>query len=256
MKAALAPDFSTVTEQPGLPCSALQRAMIEARYAWAVEHAFNKDVLEVACGAGLGLEALARVARSVEAGDVDSSNVSLARHACARVANCRVERIDALDLPFDDASLDLVLLFEAVYYLSDARRFFSEARRVLRPGGELLLVTVNPEWSGFHPSPFHTCYPPALELRKLLVESGFSSRVSAAFPENPSPLSLLKKLASRTGLMPRTMRGKILIKRLVFGRLTPLPERLSAPRAASLTPVQHLGTLRRHRVLYVEALRA
>ena len=259
MKAALAPDFSTVTEQPGLPASALQRAMLEARYAWAVEQARAKDVLEVACGAGLGLEALARVARKIRAGDLDAANTALAERAAAGLANTLVEKFDALDLPYPESSFDLVLLFESIYYLADLPRFFSEARRVLRSGGKLLITTVNPEWGGFHPSPFHSRYLSALGLRKALVEAGFSSRVRAAFPENTASsylLNLIRRAASRTRLMPRTMRGKTALKRMVFGRLTPLPARLSSPRPASLTPIEHLKTLAHHRVLYVEASRS
>src|SRR5271156_5958760 len=99
-------DFSKVTELPGQRATRIQMAMLRARYGWAASRAKDADVLEVACGAGLGLAWLTGVARSVEAGDLDATNCELAR----------VRRMDALDLPFKDQSFDLVLLFEALYY--------------------------------------------------------------------------------------------------------------------------------------------
>jgi SAM-dependent methyltransferase len=42
-------------------------------------------------------------------------------------------------LPFDDASFDLVTCIEAFHYVEDPRRGISEIRRVLRPGGTVLI---------------------------------------------------------------------------------------------------------------------
>ena len=146
MNPALARSYFTVTEQPGQPASRIQLEMLEARYAWAAEQAREKDVLEAGCGAGMGLPVLGRVARSVQAGDVDAENLRAARAACAGHANVTLRAFHAQNLPFPDEGFDLVLLFEAIYYLPDVRRFLEETWRVLRPGGTLLIVTVNPEW--------------------------------------------------------------------------------------------------------------
>lgn len=42
-------------------------------------------------------------------------------------------------LPFDDASFDLVTCYEAFHYVEDPRRGIDEIRRVLRPGGRVLI---------------------------------------------------------------------------------------------------------------------
>ena len=102
MNPALARSYLTVTEQPGQPASRIQLEMLEARYAWAAEQAREKDVLEAGCGAGLGLPALARVARSVQAGDVDAENLRAARAACAGHANVTLRAFHAQNLPFPD----------------------------------------------------------------------------------------------------------------------------------------------------------
>jgi SAM-dependent methyltransferase len=42
-------------------------------------------------------------------------------------------------LPFDDASVGALVLFDVLHHLPDPRRFFGEAVRVLRPGGRIVL---------------------------------------------------------------------------------------------------------------------
>src|ERR687887_2697034 len=51
-------------------------------------------------------------------------------------------------LPFADATFDAVTSFEVVYHLgvNDDRRAFAELRRVLRPGGVLLLRLPAHDW--------------------------------------------------------------------------------------------------------------
>lgn len=48
-------------------------------------------------------------------------------------------------LPFDDASFDLVTCYEAFHYVEDPDRGIAEIRRVLRPGG-VVLITVPFVW--------------------------------------------------------------------------------------------------------------
>jgi SAM-dependent methyltransferase len=255
MTAALARTYASVTEQPGQSASRIQLEMLQARYAWAAQHAHGKDVLEAGCGAGMGLPVLAAVARLVEAGDVDPEHLAAARLACAEYAHVGVRAFDAQDFPFPDESFDVVLLFEAIYYLPDAPRFLGEARRVLRRGGRLLIVTVNPEWTGFNPSPLRTRYWSAQDLLAAFSELGLTGEIQGAFPESPawidSMIDLIRRTAVRLHLVPGTMRGKERLKRIFYGRLTPVPSRLAVcgvkpPPLEALSP----AGLRRCRVLY------
>jgi SAM-dependent methyltransferase len=258
MQAALRPDFSTVTEQPGQLATRLQLAMLSARYAWAAGYAAGKDVAEIACGAGLGLGWLARLATTVEAGDLNDANCRTAQETYGARDNIRIRTLDALDLPFPRQSLDVLLLFEAIYYLPGAERFFMEARRVLRPGGTLLIATVNCQWSGFNPSPFHSRYFSASELADALARHGFGVQVRAGFPERTGPSARLvdavRRAAVALRLIPRTMAGKAFLKRLFYGTLQAIPAELEPARGNSGPFVPVPGAdLNRYRVLYAEA---
>jgi SAM-dependent methyltransferase len=236
-------------------------AMLQTRYDWAASHAEHKDVLEIACGAGLGLGWLARVARSVEAGDLDEANCRLAQATYAGYRNIRVRLMDAMSLPFGEESFDLVLLFEALYYLADVERVFREARRVLRPGGKLLVATVNPEWRGFNPSPLSSRYLSAAELNQALLAAGFETRLLAGFPERKDRaaawVTAVRRAAVQMGWMPATMAGKAFLKRLFYGPLESIPRQLEPDgvKPEAMTAVSGDLDLGNYRVLYAEATR-
>lgn len=250
-------DFSTVTELGGEQGSHAQLARLHERYAWALGFCAGKDVLEVACGTGPGLGMLAGAARSVTGADIDLRNLARARGTYRDRPAIRLLRADAQALPFADAVLDVVLLFEALYYLPDPDRFVREARRVLRPEGTLLVCTANKDLPDFNPSPFSHKYFGARELAALLRSHFSRVDLFGGDPVGPASLKtralqLAKRSAVRLGLIPRTMNGKQLLKRLVFGRLVELPRELDG----NLDPLPILSSIpphasnHQHRVLY------
>ena len=239
-------DFSTVTELPGVGAHRQQRVALRTRYSFARQFASDKDVLEVACGAGLGLGYLARAARRVVGGDIDESNLRIARQTYSGRPDIAVIKLDAQDLPFEDNEFDVVLLYEAIYYLDDPERFFAEARRVLRPGGVVLVVSVNCEWSGFNPSPFSVRYLSASELAEAMRTAGFEPDIKFCFPDKPksflsSAVSRIRRTALKMRLIPRTMRGKELLKRVFYGRVNPL-ERELPDAGESPAPLHEVAT--------------
>ena len=62
---------------------------------------------------------------------------------------------DALDLPFEDASFDVVWTEHAQMNIADKETFYRQIRRVLKPGGRLIVAVPNfssaqAHWSGPH----------------------------------------------------------------------------------------------------------
>jgi SAM-dependent methyltransferase len=227
-----AASYSAVTELPGGRATAEQLSMLRTRYHLARERSRGKDVLEVACGSGMGLGYLAKEARTVVGGDVDESVLRFAREHYRGCGNIEVRQMDAHELPFEDDSFDLVLMYEALYYLRDAGQFLKEAQRVLRPGGELIICSVNCRWHGFNPSPFSTRYVAPDEIGALMEQSGFSPRIEFGFVDRGQSLkrqaiSLVRRAAVRAHLVPKTMRGKEWLKRLFYGPLKSLDGELT-----------------------------
>lgn len=238
-------DFSTVTELPGVGATREQLSMLYTRYHLAAAYSKGKEVLEVACGAGLGLGYLARHAERVVGGDIDMQNIRIARESCKDEERVKLYMFDAQCLPFADDGFDAVILYEAIYYLPEPKKFLKEARRVLRPGGNLLVCTANREWGGFNPSPSSARYFSARELDKTLWEEGFRPRIFGGFPEDTNSLkrriiSAIRKSAVRLKLIPKTMKGKEWLKRLFYGRLTPLGAQVQEG-MAPLAPLTELA---------------
>ena len=221
--------FKTVTELPGSGAPTEQVAMLYTRYHLAASVSQGKDVLEVACGPGIGLGYLAKRARMIVGGDYDEELLRYARGYYRD--GIRLLRLDAHNLPFADGSFDVVILFEALYYFAAPEKFVDEARRVLRPQGTLLVCTANKDWFGFNPSPFAERYFSVSELHGLLASRGFATELYGSFPINAATLRdrlllAVRRFAVTLHLIPTTMKGKELFKKLVYGKLSSLPSEL------------------------------
>ena len=99
------------------------------------------QVLEIAAGTGVVTRALAaRVPASTEiiATDLNPGMLETAAHVgTARPVQWR--QADAMKLPFGDAEFDVVACQFGAMFFPDRAQAFSEARRVLRPGGAFIL---------------------------------------------------------------------------------------------------------------------
>lgn len=73
-------DYSSIAESPNLKATQEQLERLYQRYCFARQYAKNRDVLEVACGSGIGLGYLAKVAHRVVGVDIEEKNVNLARN--------------------------------------------------------------------------------------------------------------------------------------------------------------------------------
>jgi ubiquinone/menaquinone biosynthesis C-methylase UbiE len=112
---------------------------VDARHVLfeAVAEARPARVLEVGCGEGELAERLIReLGVALVALDQSARMVELARR---RGVDARVG--DAQDLPFEDASFDVVVAAWMLYHVADLQQCLEELARVLRPGGRLVAVT-------------------------------------------------------------------------------------------------------------------
>jgi ubiquinone/menaquinone biosynthesis C-methylase UbiE len=99
------------------------------------------SALDAACGTGRHTVTLIRHGHEVIA--VDQSPEMLAQ-AAAKVPEAQFRVGDVTELPISDASLDLVLCALALSHLHDVGKAIAEFRRVLRPGGRLIVTDPHP----------------------------------------------------------------------------------------------------------------
>jgi ubiquinone/menaquinone biosynthesis C-methylase UbiE len=114
----------------------LRTATVRLSRIAAVVNVERPRLLDVGCGLGFVLEAA--VARGWDASGVDVSG---------RVVEiCRQKGLDSHvvtddRLPFDDQSFDIVTAWSVIEHMGDVREALDEWRRVLRPGGLLVVDT-------------------------------------------------------------------------------------------------------------------
>jgi SAM-dependent methyltransferase len=250
--------FLAVTELAGEEISREQLERLCHRYYWARDYCIGRDILEVACGSGPGLRYLASAARSVRAGDYSAEVLARAKAHVGDAIELKV--FDAQDMPYENASFDAVLIFEALYYIPSAERFVAEARRVLRPGGTLLIATANRDLYDFNASPHSFAYHGTIELDRLTRNAGFEPQLFGYLRVDQLSLRQkflrpVKKAAVSLNLMPKTMTGKKLLKRFVFGSGVPMPESIAAGMIdyQPPEPISAAAPDRVHKVLYCAA---
>jgi SAM-dependent methyltransferase len=142
-----------------------------ARYRWAAARARGR-ILDVACGTGYGSALLSR--QGVVTGlDYDPAAIDAARLASPRAAFI-LAKLPVL--PFEAGSFDAVVSFETIEHVVEDRPFLLEVRRVLQPGGMLLISTPNGDRPGATPNPWHVREYSLHALVGLLDSTGFVDR--------------------------------------------------------------------------------
>ena len=126
-----------------------------------------RQILETAAGTGIVTAALHRALPDADIVATDL-NPAMLQVAAGRIHSDKVrfEPADALDLPMDDNSFDLVVCQFGVMFYPDKVRANAEARRVLREGGRYMLVI----WDSVQRNP---------------GSDDIGKAVASLFPDNP-----------------------------------------------------------------------
>src|SRR5271155_5024953 len=135
-----------------------------ARYRWAAQFASGRRVLDAGCGVGYGsaLLALAGAARGVGGGGGGGKTRGGA--AGRTPPGFSLEVGDVPDLDHEEGRFDLVVCFEVIEHLQNPARAVGEFRRVLAPGGLLVVSSPNRDvYPPGNPHHVHEYLPAELE---------------------------------------------------------------------------------------------
>ncbi|HEU4699131.1 MAG TPA: metalloregulator ArsR/SmtB family transcription factor [Gemmatimonadales bacterium] len=142
---------------------------------------------DLGCGTGQVAAAVAPFVARVIAVDGSRQMLQAARRRLADTPNVELRQGELEALPLEAASLDVALLFLVLHYAVEPARVLAEARRVLRPGGRLLVCDMMPHpheewrqqrghvWQGFA----------AEQLGPWLAEAGFVEARYRPLPADP-----------------------------------------------------------------------
>lgn len=114
------------------------------RYLFVQSFVENKQVLDVACGAGYGANLLSNVANSVVAVDISKESID---YAATQYKKDNLEFVlgNVCALEFEDRSFDVITSFETIEHIYEEEQALAmqQFKRLLKPGGVLLISTPN-----------------------------------------------------------------------------------------------------------------
>jgi SAM-dependent methyltransferase len=147
------------------------------------------DYLDAGCGAGMAAQIAAHRGATVAGFDAAHALLEIARE---RVPNGDFRLADLEVVPFPDHSFDVVTGFNSFQFASDPVRALSEARRVARPGGAVVVMT----WGK----------PEGMEAAAIVAS--LRPLLPAPPPGAPGPFALsdadrLRAFATAAGLVPQ-----------------------------------------------------
>jgi len=178
--------------------------------AWSRALALLLPPLEVAdlgCGEGYLTVETARWARRVVA--VDRSPVVLA-HARAladrrKIHNITWKRGELERLPLADAVVDVALLSQALHHAKEPATALREARRILRPGGRVLILDLREHGETWVRTRLGDVWPgfTDTQLREMLVDAGFDDvRLRVGSRNAGDPFVVLVAAGTKTPSRP------------------------------------------------------
>ena len=152
---------------------------------WALSSVQIKEdgqILDIGCGGGANIDRLLQRAPKGVIQGIDYSSVSVAKSSKVNAkaiaeGRCKVQEASVVKLPFSENTFDLVTAFETIYFWPDIEHCFGEVKRVLKPGGQFVIVNesdgsgpMDAKWESLIEG-MHTYKPE--EIRLHLSNAGF-----------------------------------------------------------------------------------
>lgn len=129
------------------------REAILSHFSIPMERATPLDgvsILDLGCGGGLVCEPLARLGGHVTGVDAGEKTIAAARHHAEEVGLAIQYRCaSSSDLVEEGRLFDVVLALEIVEHVADVPLFIHECTKLVRPGGCLILSTINRTWKSY-----------------------------------------------------------------------------------------------------------
>lgn len=195
------------------------------------------NVLEIGCGWGRGLDLLTKAADHYTGIDKNEDLINALR-AEYRNATFVAASIPPLTTVADN-TFDYIVTFQVIEHIQNDDLFISEAHRVLRPGGRLLLTTVNRAFS-LTRNPWHVREYDADSL-KALMSRYFQSVDTRGIHGNNKVMTYYEQ-------------NKESVKKLTRFDVFDLQHRL--PRRLLQVPYDLMNRLNRNRLLLADGIAA
>jgi predicted TPR repeat methyltransferase len=191
--------------------------MIAKRYETIGKLSTNKKLLDVGCGAGLGLEYLSLIVKKVNGIDYEKSNIKIAKEINKNIKNIHLEQMDAHKTRFKNNYFEVLSAMQVVQYLN-IELFFKEVKRILCKKGVLVFSIPNIERKdGFKKSKYSVKYHTTKEYLEMLKKNGFEAKAYGIFPiQGNANNQTIKTLILRTinALISSTTIGKRIKEKL------------------------------------------
>ena len=147
---------------------------------------------------------LSEVAKSVTAVDISPEMLAQLRARAAKQGITNVETVEGEieDLPLPDASFDVAVLSQALHHAVKPARALAEAKRILVPGGRLLVIDLlahTEEWVRDQLQHVHLGFTEAA-LAALVDKAGFERTFIHRVARDPQPPHFVTLVA--TGVAP------------------------------------------------------
>ena len=210
------------------PATAIYGILSQNRYCWVAGEEYDADtVLDIGCAAGYGSRVLAEGGYQVTALDRD---VSAIRYGLNKYDHPLIQFTvgDATNLPFADATFDLVVCFEVIEHVHSPETALSEIRRVLRPTGTAIVSTPNTNvFTGassrlhrdhvqdFTPESFHAAVSQVFSHIEIWGQHWTSQAQHTHNRVNAAITRLKRKLGLTRPLLPRRWHSEL--SRWLFG---------------------------------------